>query len=181
MRKPQITLQRAAAEFAIIVLGVLAAFAVDNWNQSRADAELESQYLVRLLAEVTADVEMLELTLRLAELKNNALRVVRGWRAETDEPKPLIDALRAPADNLGFNLPTLNTATIEDLTSTGRLSLIDDTDLRQAVLVYYRSMSSVRQRLEGRMTPFPGYLYSILEPEIHIQDEAEYSEWLDRC
>ncbi len=153
MQKPQITLQRAAAEFAIIVLGVLAAFAVDNWNQSRADAELESQYLVRLLAEVTADVEMLELTLRLAELKNNALRVVRGWRAETDEPKPLIDALRAPSDNLGFNLPTLNTATIEDLTSTGRLSLIDDTDLRQALLVYYRSMNSVRQRLEGRMTP----------------------------
>jgi hypothetical protein len=118
-----------------------------------------------LLAEVTDDVEILELTLRLAEEKNNALRVIRGWRAETDEPRSLIDALRSPADNLGFSLPGLNTATIEDLTSTGRLGLID-TDLRQALLVYYRFMSSEKAEEGTQNDAFPWIFVFNTRPEI---------------
>jgi len=180
VEKIQLSAQRAVTEFAIIVLGVLAAFAVDNWNQARLDAGLESQYLGRLSADVTSDVERLEFTLEQADLKNSALEVVRRWRADIDEPEQLIDALR-DAVALGFSLPFLNTATIDDLTNSGQLSLISDTGLRQAVLQYYRAMNDVTDRLRRRMTAFPGYVYSIMEPELRSEDHDIYSEALSHC
>jgi hypothetical protein len=180
VKKIQISVQRAVAEFAIIVLGVLAAFAVDNWNQARLDAGLESQYLSRLLADITNDIERLEFTLEQADQKNSALEVVRRWRVDIDESEQLIDALRVSVA-LGFSLPFLNTATIEDLTNSGQLSLITDTGLRQGTLQYYRAMNDVTDRLRRRMTAFPSYVYSIMEPALRSEDHDVYSDALSRC
>ena len=52
----KIPVQRATFEFVIIVLGVLAAFAVENWKESRAEAALEVEYVERLLSDVTLDI-----------------------------------------------------------------------------------------------------------------------------
>ena len=180
MRKIQISIQRSVAEFAIIVLGVLAAFAVENWKESHAESILEAQYLERLVSDVTFDVERLQFTINLAEQKNQALRTVRSWSSDSDRPELLIKGLRR-AIYLGWSLPALNTATIEDLNSTGRLGLIEDTDLRRAILDYYRDMNNVRERLERRMTPFPTYIYSIVVPELLSDDEAEYAAALTEC
>jgi hypothetical protein len=75
----------------------------------------------------------------------------------------------------------LNTATFEDLNSTGRLGLIRDTDLRRAILDYYRNQTNARERLERRMTPFPTYVHSIVAPELMSGDEDEYSTALNMC
>lgn len=42
-----ISWRRAAGEFVLIVVGVLAALAVNNWNNDRANRELEQEYLHR--------------------------------------------------------------------------------------------------------------------------------------
>ena len=55
MKKPEISLGRAAGEFAVIVLGVLVALGVDGWNQGRKDSALEGDYLQRLEEDVRAD------------------------------------------------------------------------------------------------------------------------------
>jgi hypothetical protein len=180
VKKIQISVQRAVAEFAIIVLGVLAALAVDNWNQARLDADLESQYLSRLAADITDDIERLQFTLERADEKNNALEVVRRWRIDVDKPEELVDALR-DSISLGFSLPFLNTATIEDLTNSGQLGLIRDTDLRQDILQYYRAMNDVTDRLRRRMTSFPGFVYSIVEPELRSEVHRVYADALSRC
>ena len=180
MDKVQIPIQRATLEFAIIVLGVLAAFAVENWKDLRAAAVLEAQYVDRLQSDVVVDIERLNLTIDLAERKNVALREIRTWKAGVDSSERLIENLRR-AIYLGWSLPNLNTATIEDLNSTGRLGLLEDADLRRAVLDYYRNLNNVRERLERRMTPFPNYVYSIMDPELLSDDENRYAAALKKC
>jgi hypothetical protein len=46
---------RLIGEFVVIVLGVLVALAVDDWNQERSDRELEINLLDRMQSEVLAD------------------------------------------------------------------------------------------------------------------------------
>lgn len=176
----QIPIQRAAFEFVIIVLGVLAAFAVENWKESRAEADLEAEYVERLLSDVALDLEQLQFTLGLAEEKIVGLREVRAWKSDSDSSENLIKNLR-PSTSLGWSLPRLNTATFEDLNSTGRLGLINDINLRRAILDYYRNLSNARERLERRMTPFPTYVYSIMAPELLSDDEDEYAAALRMC
>ncbi len=180
MPKIQIPIQRATLEFAIIVLGILAAFAVENWRDTRAAAVLEAQYVDRLQLDVALDIERLNLTLDLAEQKNVALREIRTWNAGVDSSERLVENLRR-AIYLGWSLPNLNTATIEDLKSTGRLGLVEDADLRRAVLDYYRNLNNVRNRLERRMTPFPTYVYSIMDPELLSEDDDRYAAALKMC
>jgi hypothetical protein len=180
MPKIQVPIQRATFEFLIIVLSVLAAFAVENWKESRAEAVLEAEYVQRLLSDVALDIEQLQFTLRLAENKIIGLREVRTWKSGSQSSENLVKNLRRSIA-LGWSLPRLNTATFEDLNSTGRLGLINDTDLRRAILDYYRNMSNARERLERRMTPFPTYVYSIVAPELLSDDEDEYVTALKMC
>jgi hypothetical protein len=181
MTKIQMPIQRATFEFVIIVMGVLAAFAVENWRESRAEAALEAEYVERLLSDVALDIETLQFTLGLAEQKIGGLREVRNWnRNNPPSPEHLVKILSRSL-NLGWSLPRLNTATFEDLNSTGRLGLIKDIELRRAILDYYRNLSNARERLERRMTPFPTYIYSIMAPELLTDDEDELATALKMC
>ena len=180
MPKIKVPIHRATFEFVIIVLGVLAAFAVENWKESRAEAVLEAEYVERLLSDVVLDIEQLQFTLGIAEQKIVGLREVRTWKSSSHSSEHLVKSLRRSI-GLGWSLPRLNTATFEDLNSTGRLGLIIDTDLRRAILDYYRNLSNARERLERRMTPFPTYVYSIVAPELLSGDEDEYATALKMC
>jgi hypothetical protein len=59
----------AAAEFVVIVAGVLVALGVDEWRQSRRDHALELQYAARLRADLQRD------TTRFADFERTALAV----------------------------------------------------------------------------------------------------------
>jgi hypothetical protein len=51
--------QRLGAEFIIIVLGVLAAFAVDGWSEDRVKHVLEESCLLRLRDDLQWDIEQI--------------------------------------------------------------------------------------------------------------------------
>ena len=47
---------RLTGEILIIIVGILAALALDNWNQDRKDRAHSQEYLNRLIADIRADV-----------------------------------------------------------------------------------------------------------------------------
>ena len=55
------TLRKALLEFAVIVLGVLVALGVDQWNGSRQDRARETDYLGRLAADLRLDTAALNM------------------------------------------------------------------------------------------------------------------------
>ena len=48
--------QRWAGEFVVIVLGILAALAVDSWSKDREDRQLEREYLSRIKDDLQWDL-----------------------------------------------------------------------------------------------------------------------------
>jgi len=68
------------AEFVIVVVGVLAAFAVENWRQSRSDTSAERHLLEGIVSDLTRDLQDLE----------GALVSARARIAATDELLKLV-------------------------------------------------------------------------------------------
>ncbi len=48
--------RRWAGEFVVIVLGILAALAVDSWSEQRDNRSLEQEYLSRIKEDLESDL-----------------------------------------------------------------------------------------------------------------------------
>ena len=124
-----------AAEYLIIVTGVLTAAAVNAWWQGRQEVTQERSYLVQL-------VEDLRQTERIMTLADSA--ELRASRAIGRLERAFYLSERPPRDSLLMWIygsswirpvrPVLGTA--EALVSTGDLRLIRDDSLRAAVTAY---------------------------------------------
>ncbi len=134
-RDARLPLGRLAAEFVVIVVGVLVALSVDAFVQRLEDRERESAYLAALLFDVRASLDFAEGAVEIAE----GLRERMGLLSEGLDSRPM-----APDDSLALwfehslrspsYLPSAPTA--DALVETGDISLIQDPALRRRVIAY---------------------------------------------
>ena len=141
---PQLRKQRLIGEFLIIVLGVLAALAVDQWRQGAQERALEVEYLVRLERDLLRDSASAATTLDGTN---------RG-RASLDRALELIDT-SGVLDSVGTYVsvavgappPLATQPTFDELLSTGSLRLIRDLETREAILAYYERSSYALEQI----------------------------------
>lgn len=141
--RPKGTAIRLAAEFLVIVIGVLVALAVDAWAQARQDSVRELAYLRDLSDELQASIE-------------TGSAVVESETQLREYLFSLSDALHegqpASADSLAFWFEnTLRStsyrpasAIADALVETGDLSLIRDPDIRRLIIEYRGQAQQMR-------------------------------------
>jgi hypothetical protein len=125
-------------EFLLVVLGVLLALQLDNWNEQRKDRALFQDYLVQLQADLREDIEQaegrIETAKALDELAAYLIAVIEGRAAQPIDNNRLVSALLVA----GYaNLDLVNRQTYDELISTGNLRLFPDTMLKREVVTYY--------------------------------------------
>lgn len=166
---------RPVAEFAIIVVGVLAALAVDNWNDERKDRLLEARYVDALLEDLRKDDAAIASALDGAETFANRGRLLLSAiesRAITASPRDFVTAATTAAY---LRFPTYTRATINDLMSTGNLRLIEDDRIRSSISDYYTSAENRGQwnqnwrEYQVRL----GHMVPDVVP-LHFRDAYEY-------
>ena len=78
-----------AAELVIVVLGILIAFQVENWRESRAEREAEAVALAGLASDLSADLDLIarfvERSERRAAAMDGLLRSLQSGMAEAPE------------------------------------------------------------------------------------------------
>ena len=160
---------RGVAELLVIVVGVLIALGLDNWNQDRKDRELSYEYVERLVGDLRADVAWADQALEGLEDKREALSFLLELGADRDpefaDASRLVRAFPGTL-MLAFNAPSMRTATIDDMRSTGSLSLISEVELREEILRHYALATNSESRLEGRMTDYPGRAFERVPTKI---------------
>lgn len=82
-----------AAEFVVIVLGVMTAFAADQWNQNRQDEQTEIGYLERLKANLESDTTIFA---RAIEVNGMSQGVLTAFLDVVDGTEPF------PTDHVDF-------------------------------------------------------------------------------
>ena len=125
-------------EFLLVVLGVLLALQLDNWNEHRKDRALFQDYLVQLQADLREDVEQAERRIETAtaldELAAYLVSVIEGKAAQPIDNNRLVSAVLIA----GYaNLDLVNRQTYDELISTGNLRLFPNTMLKREVVTYY--------------------------------------------
>ena len=114
-----------------MVIGILIALQVNNWNEERKEQDLYQTYLVRL----KADFEQLHSMLDWREKKANEL--VKLTRYQTDFFNGylnILDTLKLAVsieNSAGMNRYDLYIPTFYELSSTGRLTIIDNDSLKK--------------------------------------------------
>ena len=129
-----------AIEFVLLVLGVFLGIQVANWNEARHERALEAEYVARLQRDFRAiDARM---TANLSSWERNSAAPIRlladleSFHKTGTWPRTRADMLADFGPTMGSRIPPPRAASYVELLSAGKLGLIRDTRLRDALLDY---------------------------------------------
>ena len=137
MDKRSIPWPRLAAEFIVIVVGVMVALFVDQWMDTLDDRELEVEYADRLRDDLAAD------TLRFADVEQlfeSKIALLRELLEARGTPPSVTDAdrmLSRLSISRTTHMPETRPATFREMESSGTLVLLRDVTLRGNLATYY--------------------------------------------
>lgn len=137
----ELRLRSLARDFLLIVTGVLTALALENWNSTLKDRDLEAEYLRALSSEVGAHVAQYEQWLALLKRHQGWTDTIWSWAngAAPVQPAEQVLLWMRLGGQIHPNTHSQNGA-YQDLVSSGRLSLLRDRTLREAVVNYYSAL-----------------------------------------
>jgi len=127
----------AVGEIVLVVIGILIALSINNWNQDRNDAKREISYLNNLLIELDSNKDWSEFYIEFSKAQYEAanyLSDVINSKIDNVEIETFVDAVYRshylPHPNYSKNV-------WEELKSTGDLSIIQNKNLTQSLSSYY--------------------------------------------
>ena len=158
-----------AAEFIVIVVGVVVALGFDEWRQSVSDSAQELRYFHRLAQDLSGDVESWESLLAELDLKDQALDRLESWRSDASS-SPALDARMvvndiATASVYAGSIPPARNSTYQDLLATGNLRLIQDEEFRANLLDYHFQIQNGVDRIKTRVTGYEEFAYRLVPRE----------------
>ena len=127
----------AVGEIILVVIGILIALQINNWNEEYKDSQLEQSYYCKLLEDVNQDHVLL--TQLMADNQERILWTNKGIHLLQQESvlrKDVVQAMQKSINKIRFNFkPSLSA--FDDLKSSGKLSIIKDLSLKKTLLNYY--------------------------------------------
>jgi hypothetical protein len=126
----------AAGEIALVVIGILIALQINNWNENRVRNRVEIDILKGCLMELTADLTDINLNIEELKKSHQALNLIIEV---LENDRPYHDSL-----NYHFNYTLLpihfvhSTSSFEMLKSKG-LDIVSNPDLRAKLILLYDS------------------------------------------
>ncbi|MGM0580565.1 MAG: DUF6090 family protein [Bacteroidota bacterium] len=156
----------ALGEISFIVLGILLAFQIDNWNEDRKNAKLRQGYIKSLITDLKKDSIAIKDLLNYAE---SDIQIIGDYKKRLSHPEVSIDTLYQIA-RFEFNpfiYPNLsfNQSTYISLTSTGNINLFDGS-ISELLIELNTSQKSTNKTLEWSAQMYQTYIgeYSINYP-----------------
>lgn len=151
----------AIGEILLVVIGILIALQINNWNQERMDKKLEESYLKELKVEFEENVAFIEsFYLDRYDRKVEALNMLReyyhGNYVIQDSAYFAIEAGFGAV--FGTRTYQGSSPVFDEMISTGKLNVIKDELLRRKLIDYYRLIDIYMESLKEYSS---GYLMMI--------------------
>jgi hypothetical protein len=128
----------ALGEILLVVIGILIALQVNNWNEDRKQQKLEQDYYCRLLGDVELDqkqvADLLEASSERVRASNRAVRLLIGKTpSKVEVALEINNAIKAIYADF-----TPNDAAFQDLKSGANLNIIQDKTVISALNNYFK-------------------------------------------
>ncbi len=129
-----------AIDFVIVVAGVFVGIQVANWNEARRGRTLEAEYIARLQRDYSAIDARLAINLTRWEYTSAAtirlLNDLDAFRQRGKWPRAKAEMLGDLDASMASRIPAPRAASYVELLSAGRLGLLRDSRLREALADY---------------------------------------------
>ncbi len=134
----------AIGEILLVVIGILIALQVSNWNEQRKSNKLEADYYCRLFEDLIQDGEQIDALIKMCEdrlkASNQAVRLLQKNKAKKIEVANQI-ALAIKAIYSDFQP---NNSAFEDIKSGANLNIIKDKNVIRALNTYFNNLESLK-------------------------------------
>jgi hypothetical protein len=149
----------AALEFLIVVAGIFVGLQVDDWQRVLENRRLEADYISRLAIDLHQDIDTFKAEIVQFERKAEFIEHLLDGSVS----KRFAVAPNRVMENKVYSsfrgVPAVKRTTFDELTSTGRLTLIADTSLRGALSDYYADYSSFEEQINFyNISDYPGLI-----------------------
>lgn len=136
-------LKYAIGEIVLVVIGILIALQINNWNERRMDRIEEKKFLIRFEAEITSNIENISISIDLNKKRKQRaeflMRSIDSPQLAENSASYFIRSI----EHAGYtNFPVISDNTFQEIKSSGKLSLIRNEEIRNALLRYYSWWSS---------------------------------------
>lgn len=170
---------RTFGELITIIVGVLIALGVDQWNDDRLERAEEEIAIDGIIAELKEDLSRFEFRLRALDAKTASLLRVQDALSQRsvvdgDGNAFLHDVIVGA--NFGWNQGLASRATYDDLISSGKLAIIEEPEVRLAIAAYYDHYDDEHRRIEERETRYPDLSYRLVPRQIDTRDDLTVFE-----
>lgn len=134
----------AIGEIILVVIGILIALQINNWNEKRKADKLEAEYYCRLFEDLVQDKEQIDTLIKQAEERlkasNQSLRLLQKEKPNKIEVATQMD-LSTKAIFIDFKS---NNSAFEDLKSGANLNIIKDKSIIKSLNAYYNNIESIK-------------------------------------
>ncbi len=173
-RKFKLDWSYAVGELLIVVIGVLIALAIDQWNDDRLERVEEVDAVARILANIQMDLQDFDFRLKAVGAKEESLLRVKTNLAGgvPNDPAAFLRDIIGGAD-FGWNQGLARRSTYDNLLESGKLGIIADSSMRSQISDYYRYYQDSHNRIDERETDYPGLSYQLVPRRIsYSQNEG---------
>lgn len=140
----------AFGEIILVVVGILLALQINNWNEKRKDLERASNYITRISEDLDRCIDRSESQLKLNQkiLKSvtDTQKFLERGTELTQEEKQIVDYALLWFPRTTYQLPTM--LTYEEMKESGDLYLIEDIEIRNKLAEYYSYLIQVESIYE---------------------------------
>ena len=140
----------AIGEIILVVIGILIALQINNWNTQIKERKAEQYYLNQILLELRTNYVSLEKELQNLE---NQLPHIENLLMVLDRENPEViefnSSIKAYINSSLYPIIfETNSATFDEIKSSGRLGLILDKELRNNIVKTYASLERMRKYVD---------------------------------
>jgi len=136
----------AIGEIVLVVIGILIALQINNWNENRKNKILENDFYCKLLEDFELDRQNIN---RLYSESNNKIDISKKLLLELPQKnKSIYYLINTYIQALRTNVFSPSKVALLDITSSGKLSLVKNEVLKQSLLRYYSELDNLLYQLE---------------------------------
>jgi len=136
----------AIGEIVLVVIGILIALQINNWNEKRKEMELEKRFLINLKQEFEENLKSINSIISKRQVQLRALKRFDSLIIESSLPikNSEIDSLIG----LCRYIPNFEakTGVLENIISSGQLSIIQNTVLRKSLSNWTGELEDLRRK-----------------------------------
>ncbi|MFK7781484.1 DUF6090 family protein [Psychroserpens sp.] len=172
-------LKYAFGEIILVVIGILIALQINNWNENRKNKITEADYYCRILDDFKLNEKLIDDNY---ELTTNRIKLTKELIKDLNNiPNDKSIILNKFTAALRHDVSVPSNITFEDLTSSGQLKLLTDIKLKNRLIEYSTFLNNTLNLLkENRNEIVKRYTNFELITELGYQDIEYVKKELDK-